>query len=448
MHYYHFRAIRFLWLPVLLFSFLASHGRLFSAEEHKCPNIVWMISDDQAYSDYGFMGNHAVQTPHLDRLAEQGARFPNGYLPESVCRPTLASIVTGLHPHQTGITFNHPPQKIGEGRHAADYLIRQVPTIPRMLKSVGYVSFQTGKWWEGHYHNGGFDEGMTLGAQHWIERDFGLREAHGNGDAGLMIGRRTMEPIGLFLDRHGDKPFFLWYAPFLPHTPHNAARKYLDLYEDNPRLPLHMKRYYANITWFDETVGQLVAMLEDRDLVSNTLFVFVADNGFVPRKNPPPGYTNRSKKSPYEYGVRTPILLSWEGHIVPATYTELVSALDIVPTTLAAAGVESEKKLPGISLLPAAKGQAELPKRPMFGATYRHQCKRFEHPEEEVVTRWVRLDNLKLIEPVSAPNKPMLFNVVEDPHERINLAGRDDYAEAVAKRQRLLDEWWNPVQPE
>ncbi len=444
MHTCHFRIGRPPVLLTVLLTFDLLLGTLRFTEAASRPNVVLIVSDDHAYSDFGFMGNEIIQTPHLDRLAACSARFPNGYLPESVCRPTIASIITGLHPHQHMITFNHPPNPLGEARHAADYLIRQVPTLPRILKQVGFVSFQTGKWWEGHYSNGGFDEGMTLGGEHWIMPDLGWRKAHGNGDAGLLIGRRTMKPIECFLKQHGDEPFFLWYAPVLPHVPHNVAPKHLEPYKDNPRVPAHMKRYYASITRFDDTVGQLLDMLQQRDLLRNTLFVFVVDNGWLPRMDQPDRHDPRTKTSPYEFGIRTPILIRWDGHTKPATHQELVSALDIVPTIQAAVGVESKGLLPGINLLPAADGEARLPERPMFGANYRHQCRRFEHPEEELLARWVRLGKLKLIQPVPGRGEPMLFNVVEDPHERNNLAEEPGFVDEVTKRQRLLDQWWDP----
>ena len=139
------------------------------------PNVVLIISDDQTYSDFGFMGHPHVRTPHIDRLAAKSARYPNGYVPSSVCRPSLVTLLTGLYPHQHGVHFNHPPPgfakltqspEIGKKRydalrHRATSLIRSVPTLPRILAAQGYRCFQTGKYWEGHWRNAGFTEGMT-----------------------------------------------------------------------------------------------------------------------------------------------------------------------------------------------------------------------------------------------------------------------------------------------
>ena len=136
-------------------------------------NIVYIIADDQSWPDYGFMGNERVHTPHLDRLAKQSARFVNGYVPSSVCRPSLVSMLTGLYPHQHHVHFNHgPPGNRGYNQMQTreEYLrtrkrefdlIKRLKTLPGELQQAGYRCLQTGKFWEGHWRNGGFTEGMT-----------------------------------------------------------------------------------------------------------------------------------------------------------------------------------------------------------------------------------------------------------------------------------------------
>ena len=142
--------------------------------ETKRPNVVMILADDQSYRDFGFMGNATVHTPNLDRLAAASARYPNGYVPMSVCRPSLATLLTGLYPHQHGIHFNHPPPGLRAMRDmtavdyqltraTSDYLIRNVPTLPQILARHGYVCLQTGKHWEGDYKTAGFTHGMTRG---------------------------------------------------------------------------------------------------------------------------------------------------------------------------------------------------------------------------------------------------------------------------------------------
>ena len=188
----------------------------------KRPNVVMIISDDQTFTDFGFMGNTKVQTPHLDRLASQSARFVNGYVPTSVCSPSLATLLTGLYPHQHKIHFNHPPpgnSAFNRMTDRAEYerirsrsfaLIRNQWTLPRALAEEGYRCLQTGKYWEGHYTNAGFTDGMTRfqpvpGQDFGGNRTFasGKIAAHGNGDWGLKIGRETMQPIEDFVDQCG-----------------------------------------------------------------------------------------------------------------------------------------------------------------------------------------------------------------------------------------------------
>jgi arylsulfatase A-like enzyme len=224
------------------------------------------------------MGNESVHTPNLDRLAAQSARFPNGYLTTSVCRPSLVTLMTGLYPHQHLVHFNHGPpgnadfnriataEEYVETRSPEFELIRRVPTLPRLLAEAGYRCLQTGKIWEGPWRNGGFTEGMTTFTGPPASQTYGGGRrlpggeivAHGNGDHGLAIGRETMEPIETFiLDCEAEKtPWLVWYAPYLPHQPHDSPERYYDIAKQRPGVEPHELPYYASIVQFDETVGQ------------------------------------------------------------------------------------------------------------------------------------------------------------------------------------------------
>src|SRR6185437_5165076 len=211
-------------------------GPLAASELARTPNIVLLISDDQGWRDYSFMGHRHIRTPRLDRLASQSLTFSRGYVPCSLCCPSLASIITGRYPHQHKITSNDPPLPAGLKGAAinkdAGYrakrremvgFIDQVSTLPRLLGRKGYVSFQTGKWWQGNFRHGGFTDGMSQG-----DPDMGGR----HGDKGLEIGRKTMQPMYDFIDhaKRDGKPFFLWYAPMMPHQPHNPPERLLAKY--------------------------------------------------------------------------------------------------------------------------------------------------------------------------------------------------------------------------
>ena len=239
--------------------------------------------------DFGFMGSKVVQTPHLDRLASQGVVFPNGYVTVPLCRPSLASIISGMYGHQTKICCNDPPE--GVPREVGLEWIRDVPTIPRRLAHAGYRSLQTGKFWEGHYAGAGFTDGMTTEGRH--------------GGPGLPIGREGMKPIYDFIENCGGKPFFVWYAPMMPHEPHNPPNRILKKYRVDGRNE-RLARYYAMCEWFDETCGDLLNYLDDRKLRDNTLVLFVTDNGWIQEKGPARtlvgGCAPKSKMTPYDGG--------------------------------------------------------------------------------------------------------------------------------------------------
>ena len=140
------------------------------------PNIVMIVSDDQGWGDFSFMGNRDVRTPNIDRLASGSLTFTRGYVPSSLCCPSLASMITGLYPHQHKVTSNDPPVPPGmtrakfggspefqAGREVMTKHLEAVRTLPRILGEQGYLSLQTGKWWQGHYSRGGFTHGMTKG---------------------------------------------------------------------------------------------------------------------------------------------------------------------------------------------------------------------------------------------------------------------------------------------
>ncbi len=436
------------------------------------PNVVYIISDDQTYTDFGFMGNTLVETPHLDALAAKSALYVNGYVPTSVCRPSLVTLLTGLYPHQHGIYFNHPPPgfaaltkspemtklRYDALREAAAGQIREIPTLPRLLAQTGYRCLQTGKYWEGHFSNAGFTDGMTL-AKPW-GGPFGDKTlpngevvAHGNGDAGLAIGRDTMTPITDFLDSCGrSQPFFIWYAPFLPHTPHDSPEKYFSIYRNKTGLNALAIPYYAAITQFDDTVGAVVEAIESRGLAANTLFVFAVDNGWQTHPTKAGQHTRNSKRAPFDYGLRTPVMLRWDGVIKPARHEELVNTVDLMPTVLSATGVDIPPGLPGIDLMPSARGGSALdPERAVFGEIYPGDATGLRQPERDIAYRWIRRGRHKLIVPHAHGNKPWgeyltkpaLFDVVADPGEAQNLIADDGHAAQAASLRKALDDWWD-----
>lgn len=394
----------------------------------KRPNVVMIVGDDQGWTDFGFLGHKVIRTPRLDRLAGESAVFPHGYVPTSLCRASLATLLTGLYPRQHRICCNDPPQ--GVDRSAMHPFIRNAPALPRLLGRAGYRSLQTGKFWEGHFSNAGFTHGETTDQDRHIARK------------APQIGRDTMQPIYDFIDRHRGGPFFVWYAPMLPHRPHNPPERLLKPYRAAERN-LNLARYYAMCEWFDETCGQLLDHLDRRDLRDNTLVVFCIDNGWVQplgkEDDLGPFGAARGKRSPYDLGIRTPVLLRLPGRTRAGRYDDLVSTIDLAPTILRACGLEVPKEMSGLSLLDAAGGKGRLKRDAVFGEIYTHNCKKLGHPQLDVTHRWVRQGDWKLIAHLGEKEQTELFDLARDPHERTDLARKQ--GERVRKLRRRLEAW-------
>lgn len=412
------------------------------------PNIVFILSDDQSWTDYGFMGHPHVKTPNIDQLASDGLTFTRGYVTAPLCSPSLASIITGLYPHQHGVTGNDPKFEFEGQVYRQEWLqerapfhnviienFKEHPSVPELLKERGYISFQTGKWWLGSWKDGGFTEGMTHG-------DPKRRGRHG--DKGLNIGREGIQPVTRFLDKaqNEGKPFFLWYAPLMPHTPHNPPdallEKYLTKTESEP-----LARYWAMIEWFDMTIGQLLESIEERGMTENTLVIYVTDNGWIQDHRNRNKYAPRSKRSPYDMGIRTPIIYKWPGHIAPRMdTTTFVSSIDMVPTVLEAAGLAPTGKMQGINVMNSKKLKN---RQYIFSEDFAHDIDDVSNPTKSLQHRVIFNSPWKLIVPSSLnlpQKKPELYNIIKDPFEKNNII--QSHPEVARDLKQRLNDWWDP----
>jgi uncharacterized sulfatase len=434
------------------------------------PNIVFLISDDHAWIDYGFMGHPQIETPNLDKLAARSALFSRGYVPTALCRPALATFTTGLYAHQSKITGNDPAplapaaspdtsKAKGKGKAKAkgakadtpeyaalrEKLIShyyEQPSIIKLLGDKGYLRHQSGKWWEGDPKRAGFTESMTRGFPNPGGR---------HGDDGLKIGREGLDPVLTFIDNATaqKKPFFIWYAPMMPHSPHTPPDHLFQKYKAKGIQSDHVARYYAMVEWFDQTCGQLMDKIEAKGLTENTLFVYIADNGWIPLADKPAVDFERSKQSPFDGGVRTPIFVSWPGHIKPTVMAEAASAVDILPTLLKLAGVPLPADGDGLDLL----DDAALRARPFVaGQNSTHDILELGRPAASLRYRWLVAGDLKLIVSSGlktggtqqgssdATEPPRLFDLKADPGELRDLAAARP--EDVKRLTALLDGWW------
>ncbi len=364
------------------------------------------------------------------------------------------TLATGLYTHQHMISGNDPSPVLTAGKKAGpeydalrakmiSYVDRQ-PTIAKLLGDNGYLSHQSGKWWEGSFQRGGFTEGMTRGFP---------KPGGRHGDDGLKIGREGMKPVFDFIDDsvEKDEPFYIWYAPFLPHTPHNPPKELFEKYQKMVDSPF-VARYYAMCEWFDQTCGQLIDYVDEKGETDNTLFVYLSDNGWI-QSVESGKYAPRSKQSPNEGGTRQPIMYSWPGVIEPGDRGEqLASSIDIVPTMLSAAGVEIPDYMPGLDLMPSLKSGEPSPREQVLGEGFAHDVANVEKPEDSLLYRWIVKDQWKLLLTYDGAvnryasthprteKRPQLYDLLTDPHEEKNLASENpEVVKALAKEIR---DWW------
>ncbi len=333
----------------------------------KRPNILLIIGDDHGYPYFGFMGSEIVSTPNMDTLARSGALFTNGYVPDNHCRPALQSLITGIDPYNFKIQRDSIKQLQKEkqffirmDKDSKDqwennfnyHSMKYFNTVPTELKKLGYKSFQSGKWWEYHFEYGGFSDGMTTG---WVreKRDGRNWFQQFMGGEGTDIGRVTNQPVYDFIEKNQSNPFFIWYAPQLPHYPFDAPNKYREMYE-NKGYAKSAVEYYANCTWFDDSVGELILHLKNKNLFDNTLFIYVNDNGWEQEPyqefiNDPMRSHNggdKGKLSIFDQSFRTPIIFSWKNKIKSNTQLDdLIHTIDISATILDYANVKKSSSL-------------------------------------------------------------------------------------------------------
>jgi uncharacterized sulfatase len=354
-------------------------------------------------------------------------------------------MITGLFPHQHLITSNDPPIPAGvapaqlmkhEG-YLADRTkmiaaFERSPNLAKLLGAAGYVSHQSGKWWEGNACRcGGFSEGMTHG-----DTSKGGR----HGDDGLKIGREGLKTVTDFVDKAkaDGKPFYLWYAPIMPHQPHNPPERLFARYKDKHESPF-VSKYWAMCEWFDETVGELLGHLDKCGLAENTIVLYLHDNGWI--QDPKSAkYAPKSKQSQYDGGVRTPILVRWPKQVTPSKSEHLAHSIDLAPTILAACGLKPTADMSGVNLL---DDNAVAKRDTVFGEIFEHNAIEIADPAKNLKYCWLVHGNWKLIVPNKArvPDGVVeLYDLLRDPHEETNLAAKQP--EVVAELRKKLDQWW------
>ena len=330
------------------------------------PNIVFILSDDAGYADFSFQSKRLINTPNIDRVANEGVKFTNAYVTGAVCSPSRAGLLTGVYQAKFGHTinftqgnkYNLPLDSLG--------LPLDQKLVGNYLKPLGYTTGIVGKWHLGnaaafHPNRRGFDYfwGFLWGSSNYEVNKKRIIEENGKQlDASTVpyttdaIGDKSVD----FIKANKDKPFFLYVSFNAPHTPMQAKPELLERFTkelNNPKRALNAALTYN----MDENVGKIYATLEQLNLLENTIVVFTNDNGGQVEQSFADNYPLRGMKSDvYEGGIRVPMAMSWKNKIKPGSVFETsVTTLDFLPTFLTAAGANLKKadysKLEGKNLM-------------------------------------------------------------------------------------------------
>ncbi len=331
-------------LPAAPFTVSGDHPKKIGAVRNHRPNVLLIVSEDNG-AELGCYGDPYVRTPNLDKLAQEGCRFANAYVPHAVCSASRAAFLTGLYPFQNG--------QIGLATHRYA-MYREWDNIPGVLKTVGYRTGMIGK--------------LHVNPESAFSFDY--RAITGNG-----FNDRPMELYAAAADRFfnaSDEPFFLAinypdaHFPLLrqqyglPVRPLEAddVTPLPFIGADSPRLRQGTADYYNCLMRLDSGIGMLMDRLERSGKADNTIVIYIGDHG---------AQFSRGKATCYEGGLRIPMIIRSPGVVPPNTVrNELVSTIDLLPTILDAVRLPARETLPGTSLLPLANGKADVWRRYLF----------------------------------------------------------------------------------
>ncbi|QHW33468.1 sulfatase-like hydrolase/transferase [Paenibacillus rhizovicinus] len=432
------------------------------------PNLIVIYCDDLGYGDLGCYGSEDIQTPHLDRLAEEGVRFTNWYSNSPVCSPSRASLLTGRYPARTGV------ERILSGKRGTAGLPLEQKTIASVLKPEGYRTGLFGKWHLGvtpeqspNAH--GFDEffGFLAGCVdyyshifYWEQRGgvnpvhdlwHNDREVWSNGEyLTELITAKTVAFIeaGRELEQgdEQEQPFFAYAAYNAPHYPMHAPQKYVDRY---PRLPPDKRIMAAMISAVDDGVGEIVEALRRTGQYENTVIFFSSDNGPSTESRNyldgtedlyyggSAGIFRGHKGSLFEGGIREPAIMSYPSKVSSGRVEHRPHAMmDVLPTFLELAGIES----PAVTL--DGRSAAELLLSGNGPQAGQHE-RLFWSYEDQLAVRegsWKLVLNGKLDFGREAPDAVHLSNLETDPGERSNLSLQ--FPDKVRELREAVIHWY------
>lgn len=429
------------------------------------PNIILILADDLGYGDLSCYGSLKIETPHIDKMANEGMRFTQFYAGSAVCTPTRVSILTGRSPLRFNVSRHFNDQEM--------HLQPNIPTIPKELKKAGYITKHVGKW-----HLGGLNEKHVMNRdssipgpiQHGFDHYLAMledplyrkpamleRRLYKDGAKHLVRDEKIIAPINkhwtdvktdealdfISESNNNKQAFFLnlWYDT--PHAPYEAAPDTsLNRYKDRAKGDDQL--YRSMVTHLDYSVGRIIEKLKALGIDNNTLIVFTSDNG--PSYQGSPGIYKGRKVDFHEGGIRVPGIAWWPGNIKGGSVSnELVHTNDLFPTFCETAGITTKKeyKIDGKDISPLLLENKAIANRGFVFwqiGLYKHNgnyWKVTDKRPEPVVTEIARKGKWKLLARDGEPVE--LFNLEEDPYERWNLM--NDYPEITNEMTAALNAW-------
>jgi len=383
------------------------------------PNILFILADDWGYGDLGCYGNEDIQTPCLDRLAEQGTRFARFYVSCCVCSPSRCSFITGHYPGRWQIHAHFARYDSNERRHMPHWLDIESPSLPRQMQQNGYRTAHYGKWHLGggggiHGHpfapyvkEYGYDDTRTWNGNGptWYETTPWPFTLYNDSDAvwAANSSRMAVDATIDFIEQDTSKPFYinLWLKD--PHAPLHPTEEQREPFK---HLPEPKQTYYSVIHNADRHIGRLLDALDEMGVADNTLVIFSSDNG-PNLENLQHGFYGsvlnmRGHKGViYDGGIRVPFIVRWPGHTPVGQVNDdtWISGVDLVPTFLAAAGIDMPRSWnpDGVSALAALNGSEFKRGLPMMWEWRNANCT----GNDENIDNWpmlgIRLDEFMLL---------------------------------------------------
>ena len=391
------------------------------------PNILLILADDHGYGDISLHQGPHIQTPHIDRIADNGIHLRQFYANSSVCSPSRASLMTGRYPDRVGV----PGVIRTHAERSWGYFSQAAITLPDMLRQGGYATALVGKWHlglepENHPCRRGFDH--FRGFLGDMMDDYYTHLRHGRNY--MRVDQEEIVPEGhatdLFSDwaveyiqAQADQPFFLYLAYNAPHTPIQPPQEWIDrVRQREPDASDDRVRYAALVEHMDAGIGRVLDALEESGCLDNTMIIYTSDNGGQMNVGATNGPYRGQKGEMYEGGIRVPACARWPGHIAAGSVSDQVALLmDLFPTLCQAAGVGLEHEIEGRSMLPTLQGETQdFDERVLYWVR-----REGSGPFWGLCQHAVRQGEVKLLH--NTPFAPLeLFHLGEDPREQTDSA--------------------------